>query len=238
MKSYRITHTHTHIQINVIVCSMFITLCSHLSNWFLFSPWLNLAFTALMALCNAASLFNTPDARRISFNHLIRCLRLPLKYCVSVFVYLLLTTVPDNLMVKICTTISVQFSWPVISNSLWPHGLQQARPPCPSPTPRACSNSCPLSHWFHPTIPFFVIPFSSCLQYFPVSGSFQMSWFFPSGGQSIGVSTSASVLPKNIEYWFPLGFTGWISLQSKRLPRVSSNTAVLKHQFFNSQLLL
>ena len=130
---------------------------------------------------------------------------------------------------------SVQFSHSVMFNSLWPHGLQHTRPPCPSPTPRACSNSCPLSQWCHPKISFFVIPFSSCLQSFPVSGSFQMSWFFISGGQSIGVSASASVLQMNIQNWFPLGFIGWISLQSKGLSRVSSNTAVLKHQFFNAQ---
>ena len=123
-------------------------------------------------------------------------------------------------------TSSVQFSCSVISGSLWPHELQHARLPCPSPTPGACSNSCPLSRWCHSTISSSVIPFSFCLQSFPVSGSFPMSQFFTSGGQSIGVSASASVLPMNIQDWFPLGWTGWISLQSKGLSRVFFNTTV------------
>ena len=101
------------------------------------------------------------------------------------------------------------------------HGLQHSRLPCPSPIPRACSNSCPLSQWCHPTIPSSAVPFSSRLQSFPASGSFQMNQFFTSGGQSIGVSASTSVLPMNIQDWFPLGWTGWISLQSKGLSRVS-----------------
>ena len=106
---------------------------------------------------------------------------------------------------------SVQFSCSVMSNSLRPHGLQHTRPPCPSPTPRACSNSCPLSRWCHRTISSSVIPFSSHLQSFPASGSFQMSQFFTSGGQNVGVSASASFFPMNIHDWFPLGLTGWIS---------------------------
>ena len=112
------------------------------------------------------------------------------------------------------------------------------RPPCPSPTPRVYSNSCLLSQWCHPTISSSVIPLSSCPQSFPASGSFQMSQFFTSGSQSIGVSASASVLPMNIQDWFPLGWTGWISLQSKGLSRVFSNTTVQKHQFFSAQLSL
>jgi len=116
------------------------------------------------------------------------------------------------------------------------HGLQHARPPCPSPTPGVYSNSCPLSRWCHPTISSSVTPFSSCLQSFPASGSFPLSQFFTSGGQSTGVS--ASVLPMNIQDWFPLGWTGWISLQSKGLSRVFSNTTVQKHQFFGTQLSL
>ena len=132
---------------------------------------------------------------------------------------------------------SVQFSCSVVSDSLWTHGLQHARPPCPSPTPRVYSNSCPLSQWCHTTISSSVIPFSSSLQSFPASGSFQ-SQFFTSGGQSIGVSTSTSVLSMNIQDWFPLGWTGWISLQSKGLSRVFSNTTVQKHQFFTAQLSL
>ena len=130
---------------------------------------------------------------------------------------------------------SVQFSLSVVPDSLWPHGLQHARLPCPSPTPGAYSNSCPPSWWRHPTISSSVIPFSSCLQSFPASGSFQMSQLFPWGGQSI--RASASVLPMNIQYWFPLGLTGWISLQSKGLSRVF-NTTVQKLQFFGAQLSL
>ena len=129
---------------------------------------------------------------------------------------------------------SVQFNHSVVSNSLQPHGLQHARLPCPSPTPGACSNSCSSSQWCHPTISLSVVPFSSCLQSFPASGSFSMSLFFASGGQSIGVSASASVLPMNIRDWSSLGWTGWISLQSKGLSRVFSNTTVQKHQFFNT----
>ena len=111
---------------------------------------------------------------------------------------------------------SVQFSLSAVSNSLWPHGLQHTRLPCPSPSPRVCSDSCPSGQWCHPTISSSIVPFSS-LQSFPAAGSFQMSQFFASGGQSIG--PSASVLPLNIQDWFPLGGTGWISLQSKGLSR-------------------
>ena len=119
---------------------------------------------------------------------------------------------------------SVQFTRSVVSNSLQSHGLQHARPACPSPTPRVYSNLCPLSPWCHPTISSSVIFFSSHLQSFPASGSFPMSQFFASGGQRIGVSASASVLPVNIQDWFPLGWTGWISLQSKGLSRVQYNS--------------
>ena len=120
---------------------------------------------------------------------------------------------------------SVQFS-SIKSNSLWAHGLQHARLPCPSPTPGTYSNSHPSSRWCHPTISFSVIPFSSCLQSFSGSGSFPMSQFFASGGRSIGVSASASVLPMNIQYWFPLGWTGWISLVSKGFSRFESSKVV------------
>ena len=133
---------------------------------------------------------------------------------------------------------SVQFSCLVVSDSWRPHGLQHARPPCPSPAPRVYSNSCPLSRWYHPTISSSVIPFSSCLlQSFPASGSFQMSQLFTSGGQSIRVSALTSVLPVNTQDW-SLGWTGWISLQSKELSRVFTNTTVQKHQFFGAQLSL
>ena len=130
-----------------------------------------------------------------------------------------------------------QFSHSVMSDSLWHHGLQHARPPCPLPTPRAYSNSHTSLWWCHPTISFSVILFS-CLQSFPTSGSFLVSLFFTSGGQSIEVSASASVLPMNIQNWFPLRWAGWISLQSKGLSRVFSNTTVQKHQFFGTQLSL
>ena len=133
---------------------------------------------------------------------------------------------------------SVKFSHSVVSDTLRPHGLQHTRPPYPSPTPGVYSNSCPLSQWCHPTISSSVVPFSSCLQSFPASGSFPMNQFFTSGGQSIGVSASASVLPMNIQDWFPLGWTCWISLQSKGLSGVFSNTTVQKHQFVSAQLSL
>ena len=130
---------------------------------------------------------------------------------------------------------SVQFSCSVMSNSLWPHELQHARPPCPSPTPGVYPNPCSLSWWCHPTISSSVVPFSSCPQSFPASGSFPMSQVFASAGQIIGVSASASVLPMNTQDWSPLGWTGWISLQSKGLSRVFSNTTVkyIKFSFKN-----
>ena len=122
-------------------------------------------------------------------------------------------------------------------DSLWPHGLQHPRLPCPSPAPGACSNSCPSSQWCQPTISSSVIPFSSCLQYFPASGSFSIIQFSSSGGQSIGVSASASGLPMNIQGWSPLGWTGWISLQSKGLSRVFSNITLQKRQCFSAHCL-
>ena len=131
----------------------------------------------------------------------------------------------------------VQFSHSVIPDSLRPHESQHARPPCPSPTP-VYPNSCPLSRWCHPAISSSVFPFSSCPQFLPASGSFPVNQLFTWGGQSIGVSASASVLPMNTQDWSPLGRTGWISLQSKGLSRVFSNTTVQKHQFFFTQLSL
>ena len=130
------------------------------------------------------------------------------------------------------TKFRLQFSRSVMSNSLRPHESQHARPPCPLPIPGASSNWCPLSQWCHPTISSSVIPLSSCFQSFPASESFPMSEFFASGGQSIGVSAAASVLPMNTQEWFPSGWTGWISLQSKGLSRVFSNTSVLWHAAF------
>ena len=138
----------------------------------------------------------------------------------------------------LCTCIPLHswFSHSVVSDSLQTHGLQHARPTCPSPTPRASSNSCPLSQWCHPAISSSIIPFSPCSQSLPASESFPMSQLFTWGGQNIGVSALASVLLKNTQSWSPLEWTGWISLQSKGLSRVFSNTAVQKHQFFGTQL--
>ena len=130
---------------------------------------------------------------------------------------------------------SVQFSSSVVSDSLQLHELQHPRPPCPSPTPGVHSNSCPSSQWCHPAISSSVVTFSSCPQSLPASVSFPMSQLFAWGGQSIGVSASASVLPVNTQDWSPLGWTGWISLQSKGLSRVFFNTTVQKHQFFSAQ---
>ena len=132
--------------------------------------------------------------------------------------------------------LTFQFSCSVMSNSLQPRGLQHARLPCPSPTPGVHPNPCPSSQWCHPTISSSVVPSSSCPQSFPASRSFQMSQLFTSGGQSIGVSASTSVLPINTQDRSPLGWTGWISLQSKGLSRVFSITTVQKHQFFGAQL--
>ena len=145
----------------------------------------------------------------------------------------------DQLAVFILTQnchISIQFSRSVVSNSLRLHELQHARPPCPSPTPGVHPNSCPSSPWFQPAITSSVVPISSFPQSLPASGSFPMSQIFSWSGQSIGVSASASVLPMNTQDWSPLGWTGWISLQSKGLSRVFSNTTVQMHQFFGTQL--
>ena len=133
-------------------------------------------------------------------------------------------------------TFMLLFSCSVMSNSLWPHGLQHARLPCPSPSPGVCSNLCPLSQWLHPTISSSAVAFSFCHLSFPASGSFTMSWHFASGGQSIGAS--ASVLPMNILCWFPLELTGWISLQSMGLSRIFCSTTIWKHQFFGTQPFL
>ena len=137
-------------------------------------------------------------------------------------------------LINICA--SVQFSSSVVSDSLRPHESQHSRPPCPSPTPGVYPNLCPSSRWCHPAISSPVVPFSSCPQCLPASGYFPMSQLFASGGQSIGVSASTSVLSMNTQDWSPLGWTGWISLHSKGFSRVFSNTTVQKHQFFGTQL--
>ena len=158
--------------------------------------------------------------------------------CLPSVNYLLVLCIKDFSILLCFSISSVQCSCSVKSNSLWPHGLQQARAPCPSPNLRVYSNSCPLSQWCHPTISSSVILFSSGLQFFSASGSFPVSQLFASCGQSIGISASASFLPKNIQDWFPWGCTGWISWMSKGLSRVFSNTTVQKHQFFCAQLSL
>ena len=143
-----------------------------------------------------------------------------------------------KLVLLCCVGPSVQFVHSVMSNYLWPHGLQQTRLPCPSPAPRACSYSRPSSWWCHPTVSSSVIPFSSHLQYFPTSGSFLMSQFPTSGGLITGVSASTSVLPMNIQDWFPLRLIGWIFLHSKGCSSVFFNITVQKHKFFSAQLSL
>ena len=135
----------------------------------------------------------------------------------------------------VCIQFSCLFSCQVVFNYLRPHGLEYARPHCPSPSPRVCPSSCSLNWWCHPTISSSVIPFSFCPQSFPASGSFLMSWLFTTGGHSTGASASASIVPMGIQDWSPSGWTGWISLQSNSLSRVFSNTTVQKHQFFGTQ---
>ena len=151
--------------------------------------------------------------------------------CVKILIWILNTQILTNYSMRIS---SVAQSCLTLCN----HGLKHARLPCPSPTPEACSNSCSLSWWCHPTISSSFVPFSSCLQSFPASVYFPMSQLFASDGQSIGVSALASVLPMNTQDWSPLGWTSWISLQSKGLSRVLSNITVQKHHFFGAQLSL
>ena len=162
---------------------------------------------------------------------------LVLKYKV-IFVVVNINGVDEQAYKEFSTSTVIQFSQfshSVVFDSFQPHELQHARPPCPSPTPGVHSNSSPSSRWCHPAISSSVVPFSSCPQSLPASESFPMSQLFAWGGQSIGVSASASVLPMNTQDWFPLWCTGWISLQSKGLSRVFSNTTVQKHQFFGAQ---
>ena len=160
---------------------------------------------------------------------------------------LTVSTCPERRMLLFETTLAMSLGYSkvfssvrhsVMSNSLQPRGMHNARLPCTSPTPRACLNSCLLSQWCHPTISSSVVSISSYLQSFPKSGSVPLNQFFVSGGQNIRVSASASVLPMNIQDWFPLGWTGWISVQSKELSRVFSNTTVQKRKFFWAQLSL
>ena len=166
------------------------------------------------------------------FLYLCLCVCVCMCVCMCMYTHLLYPSI-DWWILQLFT---VQFSCLVVSDSLRHHELQHARPPCQSPTPGVHSNSCPLSRWCHPAISSSVIPFSSSPQSFLASGSFQLSQLFASGSQSIGVSASTSVLPMNTQDWSPLGCTGWISLQSKGLSRIFSNSTVQKHQFFGAQL--
>ena len=191
--------------------------------WLFATPWIT-ARQASLSITNSRS-----SLRLMSIESVM-----PSSHLILGHPLLLLPPIPPS----INTISSIQFSHSVVSDSLRPCGLQHARPSCPSPIPGVYSDSCLLSWWCHPTISSSVIPFSSRLLSFPASGSFQMSQFFASGGQSIGVSVSTSVLPKDIQDWFPLGWTGWTSLQSNRLSRIFSNTIAQKHQFFGAQLSL
>ena len=186
-----------------------------LTGWFLLSLLRSKRLLLNISLCTEPSIEKYWLAKKYYLN-IAKFFRIWLKLSAS------LKLMPFSSVTQSCPTLCDQHS----------------RLPCPSPTPRACSNSCPLSRWCHPIISSSVIPFSSCLQSFPVSGSFLVSQFFASGGQSIGASASASVLPMNIQDWFPVGWTGWISLLFKGLSRVLSNTTVQKHQFFSTQLSL
>ena len=178
------------------------------------------------------------EVLNICYFHLISC-RNQDNIFNECFAYVTKNTVVYMSIFYISSVLSLSRVWlfaPCTPSPHLRHGLEHARLPCPSPNPEAYSNSCPLSQWCHPTISSSVIPFSSCLQSFPASGSFPVSQFFTSGGQTIGVSASASVLQMNMQDWFPLGLTSLVSLQSKGLSRVFSNTTVQKHQFFRAQL--
>ena len=187
------------------------------------------------------------------WHHCIQCEELPLVFfckasLITDFLHLLFSSEAfisllflkdiEFLVASLLTLSSVQFSRSVVSDSLQPHEPQHARLPCPSPTPGVYPNPCPLNRWCHPAISSSVVPFSSCPQSLPASGSFPMSQLLASGGQSIGASVSTSVLPMNTQDWSLLGWTSWIALQSKGVSRVFSSTTVQKHQFFSAQLSL
>ena len=212
---------------------------------------INLSFSIILKFINLCWALNGSNLTHIWFCNILNCsfgkcwlteLYRPSKcWHISLYVpkYCTLYILLVSLLISWEKSYSVQFiSVAQVSDSLRPYEPQHARPPYPSPTPGIHPNPRPLSRWCHPTISSSVVPFSSCPQYFPASGSFQMSQLFASGGQSIRVSASTSVLPVNTQDWSPLGWTGWISLQSKGLWRVFSNTTVQKHQFFGAQLSL
>ena len=181
-------------------------------------------------------LFNMLSRLVIAFLPRNKHLLISWKFTALFWFFLLMSTIPPSPLATHIPPASVQFSRSVVSDSLWPYESQYIRPPCPSPTPRVYPNSCPSSRWCHPAISPSVVPFSSCPQPLPASESVPMSQLFTWGGQSIGVSALASFLPKNTQDWSPLEWIGWISLQSKGLSRVFSNTTVQKHQFFGAQL--
>ena len=184
-------------------------------------------FIGVQLLYNAVLVSGVRPSESVAYIHF-------LWFCLHIGHYRVLSRVPWARQ-EVLQFSSVQFSHSVMSDSLRPHELQHARPPCPSPTPRVHPNPCPLSRWCHPAISSCVIPFSSCSQSLPVSESFPMSQLFAWGGQSIGVSALASFLPKKSQDWSPSEWTGWISLQSKGLSRVFSSTTFQKHQFFGTK---
>ena len=192
-----------------------------------------ITFISLFSSCLLLAATNTVE---LLYFNLVSCHLLNSFLILVIVSYISLDCLCKQTVKNLLKKSANQFSCSVVSDFLWPHGMQHTRPPFPSPTPGVYSNSCPLSRWCYPTISTSVIPFSSCLQSFPAYGSFPMSQLFASGGQNIGASASASILPMNIQDWFPLGWTGWISLQSKGPSRVFSNTTVQKHQFFSAQL--
>ena len=202
----------------------------------------DLSFFCMLSFKLAFSLSSFTLIKKLFSSSSLSVIRVVSSAYLRLLIFLLAVLIPacdsSSLAFHMMYSASVQFSHSVMSNSSQPYGPQHTRPPCPSPTPRVYSNSSPLSCWCHPTISSSVIPFSSCLQSFPASGSFQMNQLFASGGQSTVVSALTSILPMNTQNWFPLGWTGWIFLQSKRLSRVFSNTTVQKHQFFGAQLSL
>ena len=200
----------------------------------------------MVRICIRCYIFHALSSTFIFFYHvsfliflsfIILCINLDdLFLLIFTLVFLICCQTSAKILNPVIYLLSVQFS-SVASDSLWTHRLKHARPPCPSPTPRVYSNSHPQSRWCHPTISSSVVPFSSCPQSLPASGSFQISQLFASGGQTIGISASPSVLSMNIQDWFPLEWTGWISLLSKGL-KILSNTTVQKHQLFGAQFSL
>ena len=188
-------------------------------------------------MCGVQEVSLGSDSGCMSHVYILKSLNFLISKKWVIIFYSVIKINPDSIK-HASLTCSIQFSHSVMSDSLWFHELQHTSAPCPTLTPGVYPNSCPLRWWCHPTISSSVVPFSSCPQSFPASRSFQMNQLFTSGGQSIGVSDSTSDFPMNTQDWSPSGWTGWISLQSKGLSRVFSNTTIQKHQFFGAQLSL